>query len=132
MVQPALPDLPAGLTFVPISNGYIARLDSAYPVVARLVAGDDGWSVNLIGVSFDTQPAPVARDLGTLEEARQAAAIALLTVQVLEARDSYRFRRQETGPNRWYSDHTARQPAAWNGRLPDLGSSSQRTPVGVA
>gem|GEM_PF-6712713 len=129
MVKPSLSALPPGLRFIPLDNGAIARLDSAYPVVARLAAGDDGWSVSLIGASFDTQPSPVARGLSTLEAAQAAAAIALQTVQVLEARDSYRFRRQETGPNRWYSDQTARQPAVWNGRLPDLGGADQMEPV---
>ena len=129
MIKHAVPDPAPGLTFVTTGTGYTARLDGAYPVVARLAAGDDGWSVSLIGVSFNTQPAMMARALDTLEEARQAAAIALLTVQVLEARDSYRFRRQDTGPNRWYSDQTARQPASWSGRLPDLSGADQMKPI---
>jgi len=65
LVKPSLSALPPGLRFIPLDNGAIARLDSAYPVVARLAAGDDGWSVSLIGASFDTQPSPVARGLST-------------------------------------------------------------------
>jgi hypothetical protein len=103
-----------------IGDGYIARLNSAYPIVARLTPGERGWAVSLVGASFNAQARPVVQDLATLEEARQAAAIALETVRILEERDGYRFRQQEGGVNRWYADHTARQALPWNGKLPDL------------
>jgi hypothetical protein len=103
-----------------IGDGYIARLNSAYPIVARLTPGERGWAVSLVGASFNAQARPVVQDLATLEEAKQAAAIALETVRILEERDGYRFRQQEGGVNRWYADHTARQALPWNGKLPDL------------
>jgi hypothetical protein len=103
-----------------IGDGYIARLNSAYPIVARLTPGERGWAVSLVGASFNAEARPVAQDLAGLEEAKQAAAIALETVRILEERDGYRFRQQEGGVNRWYADHTARQALPWNGKLPDL------------
>jgi hypothetical protein len=121
MVNPR-PSGPLGaITLSPAGDGYLARLAGADPIVARLAGGGGGWTVSLVGATFNAQPEPVARDLPTLDAAKQAAAIALATVRVLEARDGYRFRRQEGGPNRWYTDHTARAPVAWNGKLPDLG-----------
>lgn len=128
MVETAVPNLAPELALLPSGSGYIARLDGAYPLVARLTPGDTGWSVSLIGVSFDAQPALVARGLSTLAEAQQAAAIALETVHVLEARDAYRFQRQEGSANRWYTDNTARRPAPWDGILPDLRAVDQTRP----
>jgi hypothetical protein len=116
------------VTLQPAGQGYIARLEAAYPILARLAPGDQGWSVSLIGTGFHAQPESVARGLPDLEAATQAAAIALETVGVLEARDAYRYRRQEGGPNRWYTDATARQALLWNGKLPDLAGSANPLP----
>lgn len=123
-----MPDLVPGetqqaLQLTRAGAGYFARLDSAYPIVARLTPESDGWTVNLTGVSFTAQVETIARRLPSLDAARAAALIALETARVLEGRDDYRFRRQSDGPNRWYTDRTVRQPATWNGRLPDLGGS---------
>jgi hypothetical protein len=120
------------LTLLPAGAGYLARLEGAYPIVARLAPGPGGWTVSLVGATFNAQPEPVARDLPTLDGAKQAAAIALATVQVLEARDGYRFRQQDGGPNRWYTDHTARDPVAWNGKLPDLSGAQPLSPAALA
>ncbi len=108
------------LTLAQVGDGYIARLSSAYPIVARLAPGERGWAVSLVGASFNAQAQAVAQDLAGLEEAKQAAAIALETVRILEERDGYRFRQQEGGANRWYADQTARRALPWNGKLPDL------------
>lgn len=108
------------LTLYPTGDGYVARRNGAEPIVARLAPSEQGWTVSLVGASFHAQPETVAHDLDTLEAAKQAAAIALETVQVLEAREDYRFRHQESGPNRWYADHTARHPSPWNGKLPAI------------
>jgi hypothetical protein len=113
------------LTLYPAGDAFIARLDGAYPIVARLAREDGSWAVSLIGASFNAQTKTVARGLETLDAAKQAAAIALETVKILEARDEYRFRHQEGGPNRWYADHTARQPFPWNGKLPDLRTGAR-------
>lgn len=115
-----LPSHRQDLRLFPAGDAFIARLDGAYPIVARLTQEGGSWIVHLVGASFNAQTITVAQGLGTLEAAKQAAAIALETVKVLEARDEYRFRHQEGGPNRWYADHTARQPFPWNGMLPDL------------
>lgn len=116
------------LALHPAGQGYIARLGGAYPIIARLAPGDQGWSVSLVGAGFHAQPEPVARGLPDLEAATQAAAIALETVAVLEARDDYRYRRQEDGPNRWYTDGTARRPLLWDGKLPYLAGSANALP----
>ena len=99
-----------GLTLSPAGVAFIARLAGADPIMARLAPGNHGWTVSLVGASFNAQAETVAHDLDTLEAAKQAAAIALETVQVLEARDDYRFRRRPGETGRWYADHTARQP----------------------
>ena len=65
------------LTLAAIGDGFIARLAGAYPIVARLASGDRGWTVSLVGASFNAQAQTVAHDLASLDEARQAAAIAL-------------------------------------------------------
>lgn len=113
------------LTLAPVGDGYIARLGIAYPIVARLTPGERGWTVSLVGASFNAQAQAVAQHLAGLEEAKQAAAIALETVRILEERDGYRFRQQEGGANRWYADQTARRPSPWNGKLPDLRTGTE-------
>ena len=121
----------AQLTLLPAGAGYLARLEGSYPIVARLDPGPGGWDVSLVGASPTAQAETVARGMATLEEATQAAAIALETVRVLEARDAYRFLRQEGSANRWYTDSTARRPVAWNGGLPDLGAGRSLPPASL-
>lgn len=122
---------PDQVTLLPAGAGYLARLEGAYPIVARLAPGPGGWDISLVGASPTAQVETIARGLATLDEAAMAAAIALETARVLEARDAYRYLRQEGSANRWYTDSTARRPAAWNGGLPDLGAGRSLPPASL-
>src|SRR5579859_2833345 len=84
---------------IPFGSGLMVRVPSAWPVFARIVPSDEGWSVALVAIRFDSHPQPVAAALPSREIAIEASAVALSAVEAMQEQDAYRYRFAPTGPN---------------------------------
>lgn len=119
MASPPDNDRPSVGVF-PFGDGLMVRLSSAWPIFARALPSDGGWSVALVALRFDARPQPVAESLPSRDDAVAAATVALTAVEAMQEQDAYRYRLATRGPNRWYVDGTARRPKAWTGDAPAL------------